>query len=343
MRPTIGEPVAMSAVLSDPTVPPTRWLWDGYLARGAITLLTGRWKTGKTTLLAGLLRSLAAGEPFLGRACVPSDAVVVSEESRQMWATRLNTIPIGERVRLLARPFPGRPTPAEWDEFARRAEGWRAAGQLDLLVVDPLSSFLPGRSDSDPATLLALLDPLRRLADAGVAVLVLHHPRKEAAEEGSTARGSGALLGYVDVILELHPCGRLGSDANLRRLVSRSRHPDTPPRLTFEWTPKTADFRPVDDPTALRFRQNWEKVKATLAGRRSQATHRELLEDWPADEARPTASELYKWLNRAAGEKLVKRTGAGTKSDPYRFRLPRADDLPELPPLEDVLGLRRRL
>jgi AAA domain len=30
---------------------PVKWLWDGYLARKHLTLLTGQWKIGKTTLL----------------------------------------------------------------------------------------------------------------------------------------------------------------------------------------------------------------------------------------------------------------------------------------------------
>jgi hypothetical protein len=40
----------------------TGWVWDGVLARGDVSLLTGVWKSGKTTLLAGLLHApLAAG------------------------------------------------------------------------------------------------------------------------------------------------------------------------------------------------------------------------------------------------------------------------------------------
>jgi hypothetical protein len=31
------------------------WLWQGYLAPATVTLLTGRWKAGKTTLLSVLL------------------------------------------------------------------------------------------------------------------------------------------------------------------------------------------------------------------------------------------------------------------------------------------------
>src|SRR5205814_9605417 len=82
-----------------------------------------------------------------------------------------------------------------------------------------------------------MLQPLQRLAAAGVAVLVLHHPRKKPCDEGSSARGSGAVLGFVDIILELHRSGRLLSDERRRRLVGLSRHAQTPRQLVYEWDP----------------------------------------------------------------------------------------------------------
>ena len=45
---------------------PTRWLWHGYLAAGAVTLLTSRWKAGKTTLLSVLLARMGAGGELAG-------------------------------------------------------------------------------------------------------------------------------------------------------------------------------------------------------------------------------------------------------------------------------------
>ncbi len=307
-------------------VPPPRtdsdWLWHGYLARGNITLLTSQWKSGKTTLLAGLIRALGAGTPFLGRPCAASAATVVSEESVSHWAGRTRAIPAGPRAHLIARPFPGRPTPEEWGDLVHRAVALRAAGSLDLLAIDPLANFLPGPSESDPASLHTMLDPLRRLAEAGAAILILHHPRKEKAEEGSAARGGGALLGFVDVVLELHRCGQLASDANRRRLVGLSRLSDTPRQLVYEWTPGTADFRVVDDPSLERFRDNWEVVRVILARRAVAATHKELLIDWPLDRPPLSPTQLYEWLGRAAGEGWVTRTGSGTRTDPFRFRLP---------------------
>src|SRR5438874_13276038 len=105
MSPNPFASLPMDQLAGSGTIAPVDWLWDGYLARGNLTLLTSLWKAGKTTLLAGLLRQLATGGDFLGRACVPARALVVSEESRELWAERLRTIPVGPHAQLLAPPF----------------------------------------------------------------------------------------------------------------------------------------------------------------------------------------------------------------------------------------------
>lgn len=310
--------------------PVTEWIWHGMLARGNITLLTSLWKAGKTTLLAGLLRAMYAGDPFLDRRCSPAFAIVVSEESPKHWSSRVSQIPIGVHASLVSRPFVGRPTPAQWEELIRRAETVRAAGQLDVFVVDPLVTFLPGRSDSDPAALLDMLMPLRRLADLGVAILILHHPRKEPSDEGSTARGSGALLGYVDIIMELSRYGRLTTDQTRRRIACFSRHPETPESLVYEWDRDlTGEFRVVGDIGTTRFEENWPIIEAILKQRYDFSTHREVIADWPADRSPPSSTQLYEWLSKAAERKFVVRLGSGTKNDPFRFRLPEPSD-PEL-------------
>jgi hypothetical protein len=302
--------------------PPTGWLWDGYLARGNLTLLTSLWKAGKTTLLTGLLRSLADGEPFLGRDCEAARVVVVSEESRQHWLTRLASMPVGPHTRLMSRPFRGRPTPDQWNELVDRCFAMRQRGELDLIAIDPLASFLPGHSDSDAGTLLEMLHPLQRLAADGVAVLLLHHPRKKASDEGSSARGSGALLGFVDIIVELSRVGRLNSDRRRRKLIAFSRYEATPHKLYYQWDPESGDFQHMPNPIESRFRDNWPILKAMLNMRTAPSTHLEVLMDWPADREPPSAATLYDWLNRATAEELLSRCGTGRKNDPYRYLLP---------------------
>jgi hypothetical protein len=310
----------MDQLAGSGTIPPVAWLWHGYLARGNLTLLTSLWKAGKTTLLAGLLQRLGDGGDFLGRECSPAKAVVVSEESSELWAARSRNLPIGGHARLVSRPFRGRPTPDEWTALIDRFLDLQAANELDLLAIDPLAWFVPGRSESDPSILLEMLQPLQQLAAAGAAVLLLHHPRKKASAEGNSARGGGALLGFVDIILELHRVGGLRCDERRRRLIGLSRHAETPRRLVYEWEP-AGEFVAVPDPYETRYRENWEQVRAILAQLGTAATHQELLSDWPSDRERPAASVLYEWLNRAFDEKLVQREGTGRRGEPYRYRL----------------------
>jgi len=302
------------------------WLWHGYLAAGNVTLLTSQWKTGKTTLLTGLLQQMERGESFVGRPVRAGRALVVSEESRAHWADRLMRMRLGPNVDLLARPFRGRPSVDEWNTLIDEAGQLHEQGELDLLVIDPLASFLPGRCESDAATLLQMLQPLHRLANEGVAVLLLHHPRKKPSEPGCSARGSGALLGFVDIVLELARYGKLKSDHCRRRLIAQSRKPETPDRLAFEWDPASGRFRELADPQTSQFEENWGQLSRILERRRVTATHRELLMDWPADAEPPSASILYEWLNRAFAQKRVLREGNGTKGSPWRYRLKNEDD-----------------
>jgi hypothetical protein len=314
-----------------------KWVWTGYLARGSVTLLTSQWKVGKTTLVAGLLRAMGPGGPFLGKACVAGRAAVVSEESPELWAERLEMMPVGEHAGVLPRPFRTRPTPAAWQGLLDPVADRAAAGHLDLFVVDPLASFLPLRTENDAGVMIETLRPLQAVAAAGAAVLVLHHPKKAPAEEGCTARGSGALTGFVDVIVELTRFGRLRSDDTRRMLAGFSRFRETPRHLYYTWDPATGGFAAIDDPIAMQFDENWEQVQAILKDRQAAATHLELLADWPANETPPGRTTLYAWLNRATEAKLCLRVGQGTKTNPYRFRLRNEDDdyydRGELPPL----------
>ena len=74
------------ASLSAAAGAPRPWLWHGYLAPGAVTLLTSQWKTGKTTLAAVLVARLKTGGMLAGLPLAAGRAVVVSEESTPLSA-----------------------------------------------------------------------------------------------------------------------------------------------------------------------------------------------------------------------------------------------------------------
>lgn len=316
------------------------WLWHGFIARGNITLLTSQAKSGKTTLVTGLVQQMAKGGQFLDRPLAAGKVLYVSEESKKLWGPRQRRMRIGEHCELLARPFPRRPTHEQWEQLVELGMELQAAGKLDLLVIDSLTRFLPGSADVDLNSLYLMFDPLQCLTDSGAAVVIVHHPRRGRSEEGMTARGHSGLLAAVDIIVEQGYYGTLRSDECRRKLFAVSRFPETPRRLVYEWNSKTTRFRFLADAHGVRFHENWEHVLAILKKRKSAATHEELLVDWPADLERPSARTLYQWLNQAFEAKLLRRSGSGRRSDPYQYRLENEDDKyydqGELPPIRDM-------
>jgi hypothetical protein len=320
------------------------WLWQGYLAPGNVTLLTSQWKSGKTTLLAVLLARLKAGGLLGGLPLRPGKAAVVSEESAAHWACRGHKLDLGGHVWWLCRPFNGKPRPPEWLALVDYLAALAAQRGLDLVAIDPLASFLPGQSENNAGALLEALLPLQRLTALGLSVLVLHHPRKGESAAGQAARGSGALAGYVDILVEMGWYGHPAEDDRRRRLLAYSRHEETPRRLVIELTADGGDYRSHGDFAADEFDQGWEVLRGVLEDAHQKLTRREVRESWPQDYAAPDEATLWRWLDRAVAEGRVQRDGSGRRNEPYRYWLTGQEEkwkrdplhLPDLEPLREL-------
>jgi len=290
---------------------PPDWLWDGYLAAGHITLLTSPWKSGKTTLAAVLVARMATGGTFAGRPLRPGSAVLVSDESTTLWAERHARLNFGPNIGLMCRPFRGPPTAERWygliEQLARR----RSARGLDLVVIDPLTAFLPARTG---VSLRDALAPLRRLTAAGVAVLALHHPRR--------GESVATLGGYADIAIELGLFTRPPASDRRRKLTAFSRYPETPPRLAIELTADGTGYVDLGDFLGREPDRGWHLVSQVLSASPEPLTRHEILARWPVTERRPHKVTLWQWLDRAAADGRVMRLGTGHRDKPYRYRLP---------------------
>ena len=324
------------------------WLWHGYLKRGHITLLTSMWKSGKTTLVSILLSRLAAGGTLAGLAVQAGRVMVLAEESDDLWADRIERLGLGPNFRLLCRPFREQPSSDQWDVMIDSVLALREQEGLDLLVIDPLVHFLPGRSENDPIAMVQMLRTIRRLANAGTSVLILHHPRKAPSAPGRSARGTGALSGEVDIILEMDDLGRATETDRRRRLWAFSRHNESPRRLVIELNAEGTDYAGLGDFATNDFNDGWPVLHGVLEDAKQKLTRREISQQWPADFVKPEQSTLWRWLDQAVSAGRVLRSGTGRKSDPFRYWL---DGMEEVwksdpfyceppPPLEEMYGLR---
>jgi hypothetical protein len=296
-----------------------RWLWQGYLAPGAVTLLTGLWKVGKTTLASVLLGRLKTGGQLAGLPLAAGRAVVLSEESPTLWLPRARKLDLDDHVGWFCQPFIGRPLPEQWEALVERV-GELAPGQGVSLVVDPLAAFFPGKSENDAGAMLAALAPLRGLATAGLAVLVLHHPgkREVAAEPG--VRGSRALLDCADILIEMRWCRRAGEADRRRRLIALSRYEQTPRQLVIELNTEGTDYTGHGNFAEEEFAGHWELIQRVLRPAPGKLTRGEIYRLWPA-EGRPDPGSLYRWLRRAVALGLLRADGRGRKRHPFRYWL----------------------
>jgi hypothetical protein len=312
------------------------WLWHGYLAGGSVTLLTSQWKSGKTTLVTVLLDRMKTGGTLAGLPVAPGRVVVVTEESAGQWSHRLRRFDFGDHVCWLCRPFRGKPTPQEWQGLVDYLVEMRRRHGIALVVIDPLAAFLPGRDENAAGAMLQTLLSLQRLTALGVAVLILHHPRKRESADGRAARGSGALPAYVDVLLEMHWYSPASPDDRRRRLRAWSRYDETPRQLVIELNAAGTDYLSHGDLAEEEFTRSWAALRAALEGAMNKQTREAILDCWP-EEDRPSPPTLWRWLERAVAQGLLCREGTGRKNDPYRYWLPGQEEKWRQDPIASLL------
>jgi hypothetical protein len=322
------------------------WLWHGYVAPGAMTLLAGQWKAGKTTLLSALLSRLKAGGELAGQSVRPGRVLVITEEGPTYWRERGPANDFDGHVQWIFRPFIATPTRDQWEQLIDEAARRRERHPYDLLVIDPLAMVLPRHAENHVATAMDALAPLRRLADRGPAVFILHHTGKRAKPgDGRAARGSSALTSHVDVVMELHWYNRAADNDRRRKLLAWSRRAGTPRQQVIEWNADCRDYAALGDFAAEAGTANENLLELVLVRASGTLTRQEILEYWPENFPKPDIKSLWEWLGRGVRDGRILRAGAGHKGDPYRYWLPesqqrwRADPFNlELPPLDNGLA-----
>ena len=315
-------PLPLDVLATGPAGGGVPWVWDGYLMRGGVTLLSALPKCGKTTLLSHLFKTLSTGGSFCGRPLVTGRALVVSEESPEVWAERRDRLGLTGCVRLLSRPFFTRPSADDWSAFLLHLANVLAHDPADLVVFDTLADLWPVKDENNATDVQGALQPVRRLAD-GRAVLLVHHLRKSDGGEGTGSRGSGALAGFVDVLVELRRAGRAADPGGAKRVLTAvGRATGVPPEWAVELDEEAGVYRGTDmgDPSALLT----EAIrKALFAAGPEGLTQRAVGEVVPAGLQRGERQLRDTLCAGAAAGDWGKEDRAGRRGGPvYRVGLP---------------------
>ncbi len=212
------------------------WVWRDYLARGTVTELDGKVKvSGKTTFCHHLSRAILDGEPFLDRPTLRGPIVYLTEEGPATFERALHTRGLKGKAdfHYLSKRHV---STVAWVELVALARAKVIETGAVLLVVDTLGKLagFQGDDENSAGRVMSAMLPLQALAtELNIAVVVTRHERRAGGQVGESARGSTAISGDVDQILQL---SRTGGDSHQseRWLKAVGRYDETPAELRIE-------------------------------------------------------------------------------------------------------------
>jgi Bifunctional DNA primase/polymerase, N-terminal/AAA domain/Primase C terminal 1 (PriCT-1) len=303
------------------------WLWRGYVARGVTSLLAGRPKVGKSTLVHALLAALERGSPFLGLTTAQAGVLLLTEEplsairqkvnrfgldssnSREsLRAQETNSVHLLRRAQALKTP---------WPEVVEQALAYCLEHELGLLVIDTFDKWTGLRGDDENKTgaILQALEPLAQATAAGLAPFLITHQRKSGGRYGEAVRGGNALVGWADIVIELDRVPPSLDESRRQRVLSCIGRFDEVPDLVLELGDDSyAELGDVDEVRAKHEREQLLEAAREIGRPATVAEFGEELD--------VTESTARSRLHAAVRRGDLVRSGAGRKGDPFRWALP---------------------
>lgn len=330
----IGGPIL--TCLADVEPVDVRWLWPGRVPLGRITLLVGRPGEGKSFLTTYMASRVSTGSPWPdGTECPRGSVILVSAEddpgdtirprldAHYADVHRVHLLAMVRRIQADGERHDVMFTLADIDALEAAL---KAHPDCRLVVVDPIGSFLGGRTDANRDNeVRAVLAPVTKLAEKyGPAVLIVAHRRKSS---GSIADdlvlGSRAFTGIARSVWHLTH----DSDNKKRRLLLPGKNNlavegdglafticGQPPAIAWEHNPVTMT---ADDALATENSSEPKRPGPKPEARNKAAEWlRDLLRSGPME-----ASKVQEEAKEAGyGWRTVQRARDGLGMKPYRDR-----------------------
>jgi putative DNA primase/helicase len=191
---------------SDVTPKPTEWFWPGRIARGKQTMVGGDPEAGKSTCLASIVAKATTGAVLPGgEHHAPVGNVIILQAEDGIEDTCVPRL-IAAGADLKRVFFIGAVRQGDSERsfnFATDLDALEAkineVGDVVLVIIDPISSYL-GKTDSHKnAELRGVLEPVGRLAErTNVAVVsITHFNKAQAGQSGKTIYRFIGSIGFI--------------------------------------------------------------------------------------------------------------------------------------------------
>jgi hypothetical protein len=275
-------------LLSEIQPEPVQWLWPGRIPFGKVTVLEGDPDNGKSCVAMDigarattgrLMPNVFDGDP------IPADIIYLTAEDGLSDTVRPRFEAAGADMRRV-HVLNIEDLPELDDKGMAALEEQIRATNAKLLVLDPLSAFLPDKVDShNDKSIRKALTPLAALADrTGVAVLVIRHLNKSGGSNPKY-RGGGSIgiLGAARSALLAAP----DPDDAERKVLAIVKHNLATP------APSLA-YRLIETSEAVRI----PTVAVSWLGP-TEHTANDLLAEPESNEERTKSEEAEEWLRDA--------------------------------------------
>jgi archaellum biogenesis ATPase FlaH len=168
---------------------------EGLILKSAITMVTGEPACGKSTWLTAMAHAISLGIRFCGLGTQKSPVLILDRENTlPVVQDRLDRISVQTNPSLLYWGSWVAERPCELDS-ATLLEYVDQQPVKPVIIIDSFNAFHIGDENDAEAT-RNYLRPVRALANAGAAVILIHHNGKS--ETSKQYRGSSAILGEID-------------------------------------------------------------------------------------------------------------------------------------------------
>ena len=297
-----------ASVFLGQAIPPPKWLWENQLAEGCLTFLIGQPKSGKSSFVRSLIRSIALGESFMGfktQAC--PIAYVALEDHESFLQESFRKADIGfDHVHL----HYGSIVNSEIEKNISDLETLCVDKQIKLVVIDPMIKFLNIEDTNSYSEVYKKLTGFIKFArENKIHVMFVHHANKSKEESASQILGSTGLFGASDGALFITRKDKVGT------IRSSLRYGDSLDKLQFGFDSKglvTFSGAKADNDVELLSEKIVEYVKEN-----PKQTIAELREYFKV-----RAEKLKEALEILFEAGSIKREGTGRSNSPYTFTVP---------------------
>lgn len=218
------------AELAKQDIKPPTWVVDKLIPDASITIISAPPAQYKTWLAFTIAVQVSSGEPVFERFETKKTKVLIVDEESGLARTR-------ERLQRLGASDGTQIAVSSYSNFkidevnAKALIDYCKAQEIGLVIFDSLTRIHSGDENS-AKDMSAVMGDLKRLAQVGIAVFLIHHNRKPgqfASKGANEMRGSGDILAACDVQISV----KRKADSNIVT-VFQNKNRDAPDLAPFD-------------------------------------------------------------------------------------------------------------